>query len=384
MDGRLDVRLLDLPWRAKAEPSWAGRAATSLAAAIRLLPRAPDILVAHSLAANAILDHVAVDLADRGSSPRGLVLIEATYHGGRFAYPMPGTESPAEVEGLLRLWIDERVRLHLGPRAADVSPRAREAMASRVLRGIPRQAGRALVAELRRTAMIGVAAVSSPVALVGGSKDRSSPRAGIDYLHADLPDASKHILAGAGHFGHVERPAEVADVVLALHARLHPSGREPAGLEVPHSSATWRKGRAVLHDNVGPVSGMATDSVETAIVRGSDFDPVGIVRGPDDIARYVSRPPTLVAMLRASVERAGSADAVIEVDGPRLTYQQLWDGAATVAGGLRSRGVRPGDRVALRLPAGAEWCVAFLTSLFVGAAAVPLNTRLTAAELDEL
>jgi len=129
---------------------------------------------------------------------------------------------------------------------------------------------------------------------------------------------------------------------------------------------------------------MATDSVEPAIVRGSDFDPVGIVRGPDDIARYVSRPPTLVAMLRASVERAGSADAVIEVDGPRLTYQQLWDGAATVAGGLRSRGVRPGDRVALRLPAGAEWCVAFLTSLFVGAAAVPLNTRLTAAELDEL
>src|SRR5690242_4849716 len=44
----------------------------------------------------------------------------------------------------------------------------------------------------------------------------------------------------------------------------------------------------------------------------------------------------------------------------RLTYARLWERAQRVAGGLAARGVRPGDRVAIRLPNGMDWCLAFL------------------------
>ena len=46
-------------------------------------------------------------------------------------------------------------------------------------------------------------------------------------------------------------------------------------------------------------------------------------------------------------------------DGPRLTYAELWDRAARVAGGLRSAGVGRGDRVAIRLGNGVDWVLAF-------------------------
>jgi acyl-CoA synthetase (AMP-forming)/AMP-acid ligase II len=62
------------------------------------------------------------------------------------------------------------------------------------------------------------------------------------------------------------------------------------------------------------------------------FDTSGIERGADGIARYTDRPPSLVAMLRNTVDRAGDREAIVELGGERLTYQQLWDRAARVAG----------------------------------------------------
>jgi acyl-CoA synthetase (AMP-forming)/AMP-acid ligase II len=64
----------------------------------------------------------------------------------------------------------------------------------------------------------------------------------------------------------------------------------------------------------------------------------------------------------------------------RLSYALLWEGAQRVAGGLAARGVRPGDRVAIRLPNGLDWCLSFLGALAAGAVAVPVNTRFTDAE----
>ena len=102
---------------------------------------------------------------------------------------------------------------------------------------------------------------------------------------------------------------------------------------------------------------------------------------PDGIARYLGRPQSLVHMLRASVERDGDATAVLEVGGPRLTYRELWDGSARVAGGLRQAGVGRGDRVAIRLGNGLEWVLAFFGSQMLGAAVVPINTRFTEEEV---
>jgi long-chain acyl-CoA synthetase len=111
------------------------------------------------------------------------------------------------------------------------------------------------------------------------------------------------------------------------------------------------------------------------------FDRTGIERGPDGVARYAGLPPSLVHMLRSTVERSPGAEALVEVGGPRLTYRELWDRASRVAGGLAALGVGRGDRVAIRLAAGVDWVLAFLGAQLAGAVVVPVNTRFADQEV---
>src|SRR5512144_1816366 len=112
--------------------------------------------------------------------------------------------------------------------------------------------------------------------------------------------------------------------------------------------------------------------------RVSRFDDSGIERGPDGIARYVDRPKSLVAMLRATVEAHPDQEAIVELGGERFSYRELWDRAARVAGGLD---VQPGDRVAIRLGNGADWVLAFWGAQMAGAVVVPVNTRFAEEEV---
>jgi long-chain acyl-CoA synthetase len=123
--------------------------------------------------------------------------------------------------------------------------------------------------------------------------------------------------------------------------------------------------------------------VVEALGRGRNpFDESGVQRGADGVARYIERPPSLVAMLRASVERDAEAIAVLEVGGGRsISYGELWRRAARVAGGLHRAGVERGDRVALHLPNGIDWVLAFAGTQLLGATVVPVNTRFTVEEV---
>jgi len=112
------------------------------------------------------------------------------------------------------------------------------------------------------------------------------------------------------------------------------------------------------------------------------FDTSGIERDERGVAHYVDQPESLVAMLRATVERWPEQEAVAEVGGEHLSYRALWERAARVAGGLRAAGVRPGDRVATLLDAGADWVVGFVGAVLAGAVVVPVNTRFAAPEID--
>jgi acyl-CoA synthetase (AMP-forming)/AMP-acid ligase II len=98
-------------------------------------------------------------------------------------------------------------------------------------------------------------------------------------------------------------------------------------------------------------------------------------------ARYKGRPDSLVAMLGASVDGDPRAIAVREVGGPEVSYGELWERAARVAGGLRERGVDRGDRVAIRLANGIDWVLAFFGAQMLGAVVVPVNTRFTEEEV---
>ncbi len=112
------------------------------------------------------------------------------------------------------------------------------------------------------------------------------------------------------------------------------------------------------------------------------FNQSGITRGPDGIARYENRPRSVVEMLRTTVDQVPDWEFLVEVGGPRLTYRETWDRAARVAGGLHGLGIRRGDRVAIRLANGVDWCLAFFAIQMAGAAAVPVNTRFTQSEID--
>jgi long-chain acyl-CoA synthetase len=112
------------------------------------------------------------------------------------------------------------------------------------------------------------------------------------------------------------------------------------------------------------------------------FDQSGITRGVDQIARYGHLPNSLIEMLRHAADYFPNAEAVVEIGGERIGYRELWDRSARVAGGLRALGIGNGDRVAIRLGNGLDWCLAFFGSLMAGAVVVPVNTRFSETEVE--
>ncbi|TYP90827.1 class I adenylate-forming enzyme family protein [Blastococcus xanthinilyticus] len=112
------------------------------------------------------------------------------------------------------------------------------------------------------------------------------------------------------------------------------------------------------------------------------FDTSGIAAGADGIRRYTDLPVNLVRVLLAQAATRAESTAIVELGGGELTYGQLWERAMRVAGGLRDAGVGTGDRVAVQLPNGVDWVLAFWGAQLAGAIVVPMNTRLAPAEAD--
>jgi acyl-CoA synthetase (AMP-forming)/AMP-acid ligase II len=77
----------------------------------------------------------------------------------------------------------------------------------------------------------------------------------------------------------------------------------------------------------------------------------------------------------------GAGDDVALVDGPRrMTYDQLRDAAALVAGALDALALAPGSRVAIVGPNSGFWVAAYLATMKLGLVAVPLPDKLPAQE----
>src|ERR1700746_4020568 len=112
------------------------------------------------------------------------------------------------------------------------------------------------------------------------------------------------------------------------------------------------------------------------------FPTTGVSRDANGIPRYDDVPATLLDVLAEQVDTRPDGEAVVELGGDRLTYPQLWDRASRVAGGLRAAGVRPGDRVAVRYPAGVNWVLAFWGTVMAGGIAVAVNTRSARPEVE--
>ncbi|MGW0163552.1 long-chain-fatty-acid--CoA ligase [Mycobacterium sp. NPDC003323] len=72
----------------------------------------------------------------------------------------------------------------------------------------------------------------------------------------------------------------------------------------------------------------------------------------------------------------------VKLDEYVLSYRELHQRAAAVAGDLRAHGVLPGDRVGLMLPNVPAYPVLFYGALLAGAVAVPMNPLLNAREVE--
>ena len=89
---------------------------------------------------------------------------------------------------------------------------------------------------------------------------------------------------------------------------------------------------------------------------------------------FADRPASVNAMLAEATARNPAGEALV-CEGRRLDYQTLDYEVGCLASGLASLGVAAGDRAALLLANSAEFVIAFLAILRLGAVAVPLNVR---------
>jgi acyl-CoA synthetase (AMP-forming)/AMP-acid ligase II len=92
----------------------------------------------------------------------------------------------------------------------------------------------------------------------------------------------------------------------------------------------------------------------------------------------------LGAIAREAARRFGDAPAYVAAAGWPLSYRDLDLLSDEAAAGLMARGVRAGDVVALVLPAGPEYPVAYLAAAKIGAVTAGVNVRLSARERDQV
>ncbi len=87
-------------------------------------------------------------------------------------------------------------------------------------------------------------------------------------------------------------------------------------------------------------------------------------------------------LARAAARRPGAP--ALQTPAGTLSYRELDVAARAGAAALRARGVAPGDRVAIALPAGLDFATALHACMTLGAVAVPVDLRLAAPERERV
>jgi long-chain acyl-CoA synthetase len=90
---------------------------------------------------------------------------------------------------------------------------------------------------------------------------------------------------------------------------------------------------------------------------------------------------TSLASNLTNTTRAHARRVAVRVDNAAMTYQALDEASARVAGLLRQRGLKPGDRVGIMMPNVAEVPVVYYGVLRAGGVVVPMNPLLKVREV---
>jgi acyl-CoA synthetase (AMP-forming)/AMP-acid ligase II len=87
--------------------------------------------------------------------------------------------------------------------------------------------------------------------------------------------------------------------------------------------------------------------------------------------------------VREAARRFGDATAIVAPDGS-ATYRELDERSDRIAGSLSAMGLRAGDRIALRLPSGLGYLLAYLAAAKLGVATAGINSGLAPAEQERM
>ncbi|HXJ09325.1 MAG TPA: AMP-binding protein [Burkholderiales bacterium] len=93
------------------------------------------------------------------------------------------------------------------------------------------------------------------------------------------------------------------------------------------------------------------------------------------------KPQSLGEVLERQARERGGAEALVTQTG-RFTYQDLFDRAKSVAGGMQAMGIGRGDHVGILMGNDEKWLSLFYGAALIGAVTVPVNTRFKAAEIE--
>ena len=106
--------------------------------------------------------------------------------------------------------------------------------------------------------------------------------------------------------------------------------------------------------------------------------------GAGGCAVWHARRVNVADLVGTAAARHGERTAFRLLDGPAVSWRDVDHQVTAFAERLRAMGAAPGERVAIVLPNGVDFAVAFWGALRAGAVVVPANPAYTARELDHI
>ncbi|MFG2287175.1 alpha/beta fold hydrolase [Streptomyces sp. NPDC048595] len=202
---------LSLPWRAGSAHTWPrhGDAATWLARAFDVLERPPDLFVAHSFGACALLQLLARHPAHPYRDVPAALVAPVWRVGDRSLTP----EFFAEARTRFRHTITEGLQVQLHTRGRTVSGELLRIMADKVLERVEPEGFLQFYLELARLPHLPVDRITAPLLVVSGLDDTAAPGGDLEVLRRRARDITVHRAPHLGHFCQTQQPAQVAEQI---------------------------------------------------------------------------------------------------------------------------------------------------------------------------
>ncbi|MEU6479410.1 alpha/beta fold hydrolase [Streptomyces sp. NPDC047017] len=209
----------ELPWRSEEVPDWAVRSpAHWTAQALGGVPGGPDVVVAHSFGAGALLallDGQGVDPGARAPDEvdaftwhrlRGVVLVSPFYRARPEQFDWETISY--YVNDFDRILADG-LRVRSGGR---ITGELRQDMALKVREQVGPYGWTSFFDTYLRTPYLRTERLAGPFLVIGGEADFAAHPADAEALGAALPDASVKVLGDCGHFAMTEQAGVFAEL----------------------------------------------------------------------------------------------------------------------------------------------------------------------------